>query len=144
MTSAFPRFEFHFVLGSDWEKKLLPERTFFRFSQKGLFGVFQCICILQVFESKITPKKLVFFAIRIDSYIRFECLDTHSTTLGRFRRFPQVQFPFGKSYGEHRALQLSNLSQFFHFEKKNRFGELGHLLILNCKTDLRLLLISSK
>jgi hypothetical protein len=28
MTSAFPRFEFHFVMRSDWEKKLLPERIF--------------------------------------------------------------------------------------------------------------------
>ena len=57
------------------------------------------------------------FAIRIDSYVRFERADTHSTLLGRFRRFPQVKLRFGKSYGEHEAFLLSNLSQIRHFEK---------------------------
>ena len=49
-------------------------------------------------------------------------MDTHSTTLGRFRRFPQVQFYFGKSCGEHEAccsFKNPKKCRFFYFSKNS-------------------------
>ena len=56
MTSAFPRFEFHFVLRSDWEKKLLPERTFFVFRKRVFSACFSAYVYCR-FLSQKSPQK---------------------------------------------------------------------------------------
>ena len=56
MTSAFPRFEFHFVLGSDWEKSCSQNALFFVFRKRVFSACFSAYVYCR-FLSQKSPQK---------------------------------------------------------------------------------------
>ena len=95
----FPDSNFLLLRGRIGKKSCSQNALFSVFRKRPLLACFSLNIYCRFLRSKISKKKLCPYWF----YIRFEWVDTHSTTLGRFKGLTQVKFPFRKLYGEHRA-----------------------------------------